>query len=196
MYINKVFLITSLALVFSVFTSSSQAKVSVKDTAKPNRVVVWLADLGSPSAKNAEISFYYNHHNYLQAWKLTQSLLPSNDKQLLFVAGMENYYLHDYNKAFSFLSDSAAEGDIQAEDNLGSLYIRGLGIQQNNDQAVYWWRLAASTGADVQAAVNLSKFYFKHNDTTNGTRWYKYALLHGDTETLAMIESLHVPVKK
>mgnify|MGYP001451244388 CR=1 FL=1 len=68
----------------------------------------------------------------------------------------------------------AAElGDAEAQYNLGSCFSRGYGVEQDTEQAVHWYRLAAEQGdaevlawllvtaeqGSIEAQVNLVEMY-------------------------------------
>ena len=55
------------------------------------------------------------------------------------------------------LKKRAAAGDAEAQFNLGANYWYGLGVEQNYEEAVKWWRLAAEKGNE-DAKEALEKF--------------------------------------
>ena len=62
------------------------------------------------------------------------------------------YYTEDlYNKALS--------GDALAQNDLGSCYDRGSGIEQNHDEAFKWFQKSAEQGF-VWGEYNLGWYYF------------------------------------
>ncbi len=64
----------------------------------------------------------------------------------------------DYQKAFHFYELAAAQNDIIALNNLGSLYFNGIGTDVNYEKASELFLKAAQNGSD-DAAVNLAFIY-------------------------------------
>ena len=75
-----------------------------------------------------------------------------------FQDGYEAYYRGDYKTAFSNMEPLAKQGDAIAQFIVGELYQRGLGVRQNYDQAIKWYKKSANQG-DVDAQYNLGKLY-------------------------------------
>ena len=60
----------------------------------------------------------------------------------------------------SELLKRAQNGDAEAQYNLGSAYARGEGVEQDDAEAVKWWRLAAEQGnVDAQGIFCLMGFF-------------------------------------
>jgi len=54
---------------------------------------------------------------------------------------------NDENKElFNYVEKFAKEGNIQAEFALGCCYEIGKGVEKNIQQAIYWYRIAATKG--------------------------------------------------
>ncbi|BAK75884.1 Sel1 repeat-containing protein [Pseudogulbenkiania sp. NH8B] len=53
---------------------------------------------------------------------------------------------------------AAEQGHCEAQNNLGTLYQRGLGVAQDDTEAVLWYRLAAEQGEPI-AQYNLATRY-------------------------------------
>ena len=67
----------------------------------------------------------------------------------------------------------AEQGDASAQFNLGSRYDNGLGVPQDDAEAVRWYRLAADQG-QVDAQVSLGVMY----ETGRGVRRRFYVQAH------------------
>jgi TPR repeat protein len=70
----------------------------------------------------------------------------------------------------------AEQGDPQAQIRLGWMFEKGQGVQQNDQEAVKWYRKAAGQGnAEVQAL--LGEMYFKAvpQDYVHAYRWFDLA---------------------
>ena len=72
--------------------------------------------------------------------------------------GVTTYQRGDYTTAFRELKLLAAEGNAEAQNNLGVMYRSGLGIPKDDQTALKWFRLAAEQG-DAPAQANLGYMY-------------------------------------
>ena len=65
----------------------------------------------------------------------------------------ENGYgvLENHKTAVKWYILSAEQGNVFAQDNLGSMYENGHGILKDYEQAYMWYTIAASSGDDVAA---------------------------------------------
>ena len=61
----------------------------------------------------------------------------------------------NYAKAKLLLQPIAEQGDAEAQCVLGNLYQLGLGVENDNEQAIRWYRRSAERGYGV-AANNLA----------------------------------------
>lgn len=71
-----------------------------------------------------------------------------------FDDGVSDYRSGNYSAAFKEWSDAAEQGDVDAQYNLGCLYLRGEGVAKNRTMADEWLQRAADQG-DVDAATSL-----------------------------------------
>jgi TPR repeat protein len=69
-----------------------------------------------------------------------------------FDEGVASYRTGNYADAFKEWTEAAQQGDVDAQYNLGCLYVRGEGVPQNTAWAVDWLQRAADQG-DVDAAA-------------------------------------------
>ncbi len=70
----------------------------------------------------------------------------------------------DYKKAFHFYELAAAQNNVIALNNLGSLYFNGIGTAVNYEKASELFLKAAQNGSD-DAAVNLAFIYLSTEDS-------------------------------
>jgi TPR repeat protein len=75
-----------------------------------------------------------------------------------FRTGLDAYNRGDYAAAAHEWQPLADSGDPHAQYNLGLLYARGLGVDQNYERAIAFYRLAASQGV-AAAQYNLGVIY-------------------------------------
>jgi uncharacterized protein len=79
-------------------------------------------------------------------------ILSSNAALSGFDDGTADYRVGNYEDAFKEWSDAAHQGDVDAQYNLGCLYVRGEGISQDKTLAADWLQRAADHG-DLDAAT-------------------------------------------
>src|SRR4029077_5211829 len=63
-----------------------------------------------------------------------------------------------YQESFEWLRSAASEGVALAQNGLGVLYARGLGVPEDINEAAKWWLLAANQG-DPDAQASLGYLY-------------------------------------
>ena len=64
------------------------------------------------------------------------------------------YNQKKYQKAFKLFKKLAEQGDSQAQYNLGAMYENGEGVEENIEQAKYWYKKSADQGnEDAQEAL-------------------------------------------
>ena len=88
----------------------------------------------------------------------------------------------DYVAAFEILRPLAEQGDAEASFNLGVMYANGLGVTQNDTEAVHWYWLAATQGNSA-AQNNLGLMYFEGRgqlqDYVMAHMWFNIAGANG-----------------
>lgn len=72
------------------------------------------------------------------------------------------------DQARFFFTLSALIGDARAQNNLAGMYAEGLGGEQSNSSAVYWYERAASAGI-TPAMFNLANFYEEGRGVSRST---------------------------
>jgi hypothetical protein len=71
-----------------------------------------------------------------------------------------------YQEAFSLSLNLAKQGDAKAQFDLGTIYYKGQGVEQNDSQAIYWFRKAALQGYPG-AQTSLAAMYQSPKQKTN-----------------------------
>jgi uncharacterized protein len=70
--------------------------------------------------------------------------------------GEAAYQREDYATAYRLLRPLADQGNAEAQDMLGTMYVVGEGVPKNYSEAVKWYRRAADQGnADAQSHLGL-----------------------------------------
>ena len=88
---------------------------------------------------------------------------------------------------FEQLKQWAEAGEAEAMFNLGVCYAKGLGVVQNDEQAVHWYQKAANLGI-AGAMHNLGKYYATGlgvvQDHTKAVYWYQKASDLGNAQAM------------
>ena len=81
------------------------------------------------------------------------------------------------------IRESADQGDAEAQHGLGIKYHNGIGVPQNDAEAVKWFRLAADQGV-AEAQFMLGGLYMSGKgvakDNTEAAKWFRLAAEQGD----------------
>ena len=88
----------------------------------------------------------------------------------------------NYALALQEWSTKAQTGDAEAMNNIGILYNKGLGVEQDEAMAASWYRRAAEIGF-ANAQFNLANLYYSGNgverDLKQSAGWYHEAAKRG-----------------
>ncbi len=125
----------------------------------------------------------YNRGSYDMAQKLFQPLAESGDLESQYYMG-ETLLLrtYDYENAVARWRRAADQGHAGAQSNLGYMMISGLGVSQNNDEALRLFRMAANKG-HAEAQYNLGAMYdlgmSVKQDREEAASWFEKAAENG-----------------
>lgn len=104
-------------------------------------------------------------------------------------------------KAIQQAKALAAQGDVNAQVNLGAMFYAGQNVPQDYAQAIQWFRKAADQG-DSNAQVNLGNMYYSGqgvpHDYSQAMIWYNIAKASGSTnadKNLQHLESQSTPTQ-
>lgn len=93
----------------------------------------------------------------------------------------------DYQQAVYWYRKAADQGQINAQGNLGYLYVNGIGVTQDYSQAAYWYRKAADQG-DMSAQASLGYLYFDGKgltqDYSQAVYWFRKAADQGEPDAM------------
>ena len=96
--------------------------------------------------------------------------------------GVAAYQRGDYAAAVARFRPLATQGDSNAQFNLGMMYRKGQGAEQNFAEAVKWYRLAAAQGV-TSAQFNLGVMYDQEKgmaqNNAEAAKWYRLAAAQG-----------------
>ncbi len=93
-------------------------------------------------------------------------------------SGLDAYKAGNYAAALKEFKPLAAQGNADAQVNLGFLYARGHGVPQDYKEAASWYRKAAEQGQS-DAQFNLGSLYYDglgvKRDFNQAAEWYHKA---------------------
>ncbi|HSR55254.1 MAG TPA: tetratricopeptide repeat protein, partial [Alphaproteobacteria bacterium] len=102
-----------------------------------------------------------------------------------FQKGMEAYRLGAFATALEHWKRLAEGGHAVAQNNVGTMYQLGEGVQQDLIEAAKWYRKAAEQGL-VYAQSNLALMYFTGEGVgrnyTLAAKWYRKAAEQGNAQ--------------
>ena len=91
----------------------------------------------------------------------------------------------DMQKAFTWYSRSASQGNTKAAYKVGFAYLKGKGVTKNGNKALKWMTSASDKGY-VRAHYGLGEMYEKglgvSKDFKKALKWYRKALKGGNTQ--------------
>ena len=97
-------------------------------------------------------------------------------------------------KAITDLKEIAYAGDINAQVQLGVIYLRGDGVARDDAEAVKWLRKAADQDSPL-AERYLAEMYFKGRgvpaDNAEAAKWLRLAAEQGDAESEHNLAALY-----
>lgn len=96
----------------------------------------------------------------------------------------------DYTYAYRELRTLATQGNSSAQNNLGFMYAKGLGIGKDYDQALYWFKKAAQQGN--QEAKNNIQFVLKKIANAEKTTKEGIRVLVENTKTEAKASQINL----
>ena len=107
------------------------------------------------------------------------------------LAAVEN---KQWREAFAQFEPLAKRGDPRAEINLGNLYMRGLGVEQDYALAHTWYEKAARHGHPTGQA-KLGMMYLLglglNADPGEAARWFRRAAENGDSGAAMVLAEMH-----
>jgi len=151
-------------------------------TLAPPEKILWL-DENTASASGIEFTTIPAEREGSSATNESQtsapppiSIVPSSDAQ-------SDEPDVDYASQFLIFKESAEKGDKESQYYLATMYDDGVGVLQNDRQAVYWYAKSAEQGyADAQN--NLGVMYLEGEGVTKDEQralhWFKKAAAQGN----------------
>jgi uncharacterized protein len=111
-------------------------------------------------------------------WVLGISLCSILPARADVAAGMRAFKNKDYTTAYNEWKAAAAQGQAEAEFDLGVLYAQGRGVRRDLTEAEQWYRKAADQG-NAEAEFALGQMYSRGwgvpRDEADAIRWFQMA---------------------
>jgi TPR repeat protein len=105
-----------------------------------------------------------------------------------FSAGLDAYQKKDYAAAAKEWRQLAEKGDAPSQFNLGLLYVDGLGVPQDYNQALTWFERSAQQDYE-KAQLNLGAMYGGgkgvKRDYVQAYKWLNVCAAKGDQKCIA-----------
>jgi TPR repeat protein len=100
----------------------------------------------------------------------------------------------DWAAALSEFQPLAESGNADAQVNLGNLYMKGHGVEQDYQAAYRWYLRAAQQGqAMAQGKLGVLNYYGLgvSQNTAEAVRWFRQAAENGDADAASVLASLY-----
>lgn len=111
-----------------------------------------------------------------------------------FSSGMSAYNAHNYVEAIEQLKPEAIGGNKIAQNLVGVMYMNGLGVQQDDSEAMAWFRRSADQGYAV-AQTNVGFLYERGRgigqDASEAKHWYELAAAQGDPRAPIFLQAMN-----
>ena len=111
-----------------------------------------------------------------------------------FQAGLVAIVQRDFETALKIFKPLADKGNAAAQVNVGNLYMKGLGVEQNYHLAQHWYLKAANQG-ERMAQTKLGILYFYGlgipKNPAEAAAWFQKAAEAGETSAQSILGSLY-----
>lgn len=105
-----------------------------------------------------------------------------------------HHFLKDSMPSFSELLNSARNGHPGSQCDLAMMYSMGQEVEEDNEEAAYWWTQAAQQG-HVASQYNLANIYYRgegvDRDYAQAAIWYRKAAENAHTGTLIVFSEYY-----
>ncbi len=132
--------------------------------------------------------------NFFRQFLLGAILLTAFSALADFQSGLEAIARRDFAAALKIFKPLAENGNAAAQVNLGNLYMKGWGVEQDYPLAQTWFRKAADQG-ERMAQSKLGILYYHglgvRKDATEAANWFRKAAEQGETTAQAILGTLY-----
>ena len=112
-----------------------------------------------------------------------------------FNDGIAAIEINNMPLAFKEFLAAANEGHVDSQFNVGLMYEQGIGVDKNEEKAVYWYGKSAAQGNSA-AQYNLGVLYENGRgckiDFEKANMWYRKASVQGDALAIGNLGMLYV----
>jgi TPR repeat protein len=123
--------------------------------------------------------------------KQVMERVKKNDLNAMIHMGKKHHREGDFGKAFENYTKVAESGDAEAHACLGTLYLKGDGVEKDMNKAVYHFEQAAM-GGDPGARSLLANYDMKNGRLERAAKHYIIAANLGHDNSLKLIKHLFV----
>jgi TPR repeat protein len=91
---------------------------------------------------------------------------------------------HNYAEALKWFRKAADQGNAEGQDELGKMYLHGLGVARNASEAANWFRKSAEQG-NAEAELGIAITYLSSSatrDINQALKWARKSAEHGNGE--------------
>lgn len=131
---------------------------------------------------------------YKEALYWFQKAAEQGNVDAIYGAAMCHYYTENYPSAVALLQQGADKNHPQSQFVLGSCYILGQGLKQNNKKGLQWCQKAAQQGLD-EAQHFLGEAYYKgeivKKDYKKAVYWWTLSAEQNHNESLVDLGSCY-----
>lgn len=85
----------------------------------------------------------------------------------------------------------AQKGNAKAQNEVAFMYLKGIGVNQDYQEAIKWFKISANNG-NAEAQFNLGLQYDKANNLTEAAKWYKKAAEQGFADAQYNIGAMYL----
>jgi TPR repeat protein len=112
----------------------------------------------------------------------------------MYAADTDQYLKHDYSKAMKVFQQAAAQGNAEAQYQIGFLYEFGQGVAKDQTEAMKWYRQAAENGyAEAQFSIGVSYAQGRdvEQDYAKALQWLQKAADQAHPQALAWMGTMY-----
>ena len=100
----------------------------------------------------------------------------------------------DYSQALRIWKPLAEQGNADAQNSVGGMYVKGEGLTQSNQEALRWYRLSAEQG-NHWAQYNIGTMYGKGQGVTQNyqeaLKWLRLSAVQGNAEAQYTVGAIY-----
>lgn len=133
----------------------------------------------------AEQGDYESQRALIRCYAIGGRNLPANQQRAEYYSKRYGIPIEDGTP--DGLMKMAQDGDPESQFKLGNMYLRGTGIEQDYEKAIYWLKMAAQQGHPA-ARYNVACCYYSglgvKEDKITAVNMFREAAEHGDLDAL------------